>query len=72
MGDDGVDFEAPGPAAVPFAELGAGRVQVEFNRLAELTDDDFEVEFSESDDGEDEGDDDGGDGDGSREMEDRA
>jgi|SRR5262245_22522954 len=62
---DGVAFAAPGPAeAVPFAQLGPGRVQVEFTRLAELSDEDIGEEFTDADDDQD--------GDARSELEDRA
>jgi ribosome maturation factor RimP len=60
--DDGVIFAESGPAGpVPFDQLGPGRVQVEFTRLAELSDDDFGVELDGDEDG-----------DARTEMEDRA
>jgi ribosome maturation factor RimP len=62
--DAGVSFADPGPPEpVPFDHLGSGRVQVEFNRLAELSDDDLADEYA--DDGDE-------DGDARTEMEDRA
>jgi ribosome maturation factor RimP len=62
--DAGVSFAEPGPAGpVPFDQLGPGRVQVEFTRLAELADDDFGDEYA--DDGDE-------DGDARTEMEDRS
>ena len=79
---DGVAFADPGPAdPVPFEQLGPGRVQVEFTRLADLSDEDIGAEFTDVDDesdadnesGEDESDrDDDQDGDARRELEDRA
>jgi len=42
-----VVFEATGP--VGYDALGPGRVQVEFTHLAELSDDDFGVEFDDGD-----------------------
>src|SRR5690242_1096403 len=60
--DAGVIFADSGPAGpVPFDQLGPGRVQVEFTRLAEMSDDDFGVEFDGDEDG-----------DARTEMEDRA
>jgi ribosome maturation factor RimP len=78
--DDGVSFAAPGPAEpVPFEQLGPGRVQVEFTRLSELSDEDLGPEFDEADDSEladfDDAEDDGEDeqnGDARSELEDRA
>jgi ribosome maturation factor RimP len=62
---DGVAFADPGPAEpVPFEQLGPGRVQVEFTRLAELSDEDIGVEFADEDDDQD--------GDARSELEDRA
>jgi ribosome maturation factor RimP len=62
---DGVAFANPGPAEpVPFEQLGPGRVQVEFARLAELSDEDIGVEFADEDDDQD--------GDARSELEDRA
>lgn len=59
--ESGVTLEVDGSDRdIPMAELGPGRVQVEFARLAELTDDDFGDEF---DDGADESADDELDGD---------
>ena len=72
---DGVAFADPGPAdPVPFEQLGPGRVQVEFTRLAELSDEDIGAEFNDADDesDEDESDRDDQDGDARRELEDRA
>jgi ribosome maturation factor RimP len=43
----GVSFEGTGQ--VGFDELGPGRVQVEFTHLAELSDDDFGVDFVDED-----------------------
>jgi ribosome maturation factor RimP len=65
--DAGVSFADPGPAGpVPFDQLGPGRVQVEFNRLAELSEEDFgDEDFGDSDDGDE-------DGDARTEMEDRS
>jgi ribosome maturation factor RimP len=71
---DGVAFAEPGPGEpVPFEQLGPGRVQVEFTRLAELSDEDIGAELTDADDEsvEDDGDDDQ-DGDARRELEDRA
>ena len=77
---DGVAFADPGPAdPVPFEQLGPGRVQVEFTRLAELSDEDIGAEFTdaesdeddESDENESDRDDDQ-DGDARSELEDRA
>jgi ribosome maturation factor RimP len=62
--DAGVRFAEPGPAEpVPFGQLGPGRVQVEFTRLAELADEDIGDEYA--DDGDE-------DGDARTEMEERA
>jgi ribosome maturation factor RimP len=71
---DGVAFADPGPAdPVPFEQLGPGRVQVEFTRLAELSDEDIGAEFTDAESDEDESDrDDDHDGDARRELEDRA
>jgi ribosome maturation factor RimP len=50
--DLGVTMDTDGRAVtVPFAELGPGRVQIEFTRLADLADEDFGI-----DDGTDEND----------------
>jgi ribosome maturation factor RimP len=63
---DGVAFTDPGPAEpVPFEQLGPGRVQVEFTRMAELSDEDIGAEFTDPED-----DDQGGDA--RSELEDRA
>ena len=71
--EDGVVFAAPGPAGpVSFGQLGPGRVQVEFTRLEDLSDDDIGPDLTEdgvddTDDGDDERD-----GDARSELEDRA
>lgn len=43
-----------GPAEHPYAELGPGRVQVEFNRLDDLADEDFGDDTDDDEDLEDE------------------
>jgi ribosome maturation factor RimP len=69
---DGVAFAAPGPAEpVPFAQLGPGRVQVEFSRLTELAEEDFGAEFADND-GEIDGDGEAQHGNARSELEDRA
>ena len=54
---DGVVFEGPvgdgDGAPVPFEKLGPGRVQVEFTRLAELSDDELGAEYDDGDEVED-------------------
>jgi len=58
--DDGVVLEVAGARrGHPYAELGPGRVQVEFSRLAELDEDDL-VEFPDPDDATADGADPGG------------
>jgi ribosome maturation factor RimP len=42
-----------GPAAHPYAELGPGRVQVEFSRLDELADDEADDDIDDIDDEDD-------------------
>jgi ribosome maturation factor RimP len=64
VSDTGVTLEGQ-PAELPFAELGPGRVQIEFTRLAELTDDEL-GELT------DDGDEDDGTEDGDEELEDEA
>jgi ribosome maturation factor RimP len=52
VGDDGVTIEVAGTAQpVPWGELGAGRVQVEFNRVDEVADEDLAA-FGEDEDDE--------------------
>ncbi len=66
--DVGVTFDVAGrKQTVAFEQLGPGRVQVEFTRLAELADEEFGEEFDGDDhDGDDH------DGDGQTEQEERA
>jgi ribosome maturation factor RimP len=54
--DDGVELDVDGqPRRLAYRELGPGRVQIEFNRLTELADEEIGDEFDEIDD--EEGDD---------------
>jgi ribosome maturation factor RimP len=56
--DGTVTFDTgTGQVVVPLARLGSGRVEVEFNHLAELAEADFGEAFDDSDDLDDDGDD---------------